>query len=235
MYLDVTTSFPCCLGSILQTTYEIGIVRQFPFSSALQRMCVVARVLGEKKMDAYVKGAPEVIASLCKQETGKGASWFWSFLMQVRGGVRNCSNSGLDSLFLKFQLTLKVFWKNTPSRASELLLLLIENWNQNLRGTKSRILIGKNEYFVLGALTCQRQCVPPNHPQNFLCAAGLAWRLLVLLLPKLPSVSSPVVLCTVVGYLDNTHTSRRQMSFPVLWNSPNPEGHTVAMVCCCSI
>uniref|UniRef100_Q95JN5-2 Isoform 2 of Polyamine-transporting ATPase 13A3 n=1 Tax=Macaca fascicularis TaxID=9541 RepID=Q95JN5-2 len=47
----------------------IGIVRQFPFSSALQRMSVVARVLGDKKMDAYMKGAPEVIASLCKPET----------------------------------------------------------------------------------------------------------------------------------------------------------------------
>uniref|UniRef100_A0A452RAB0 ATPase 13A3 n=1 Tax=Ursus americanus TaxID=9643 RepID=A0A452RAB0_URSAM len=45
------------------------IVRQFPFSSALQRMSVVARVLGDKKMDAYMKGAPEVIASLCKPET----------------------------------------------------------------------------------------------------------------------------------------------------------------------
>uniref|UniRef100_A0A8C9K3Q1 ATPase 13A3 n=1 Tax=Panthera tigris altaica TaxID=74533 RepID=A0A8C9K3Q1_PANTA len=47
----------------------IGIVRQFPFSSALQRMSVVARVLGDKKMDAYMKGAPEIIASLCKPET----------------------------------------------------------------------------------------------------------------------------------------------------------------------
>ncbi|XP_074690025.1 polyamine-transporting ATPase 13A3 isoform X2 [Strix aluco] len=53
----------------LSTSYEIGIVRQFPFSSVLQRMCVIARVLGEKRMDAYMKGAPEVIASLCKQET----------------------------------------------------------------------------------------------------------------------------------------------------------------------
>ncbi|XP_042699786.1 polyamine-transporting ATPase 13A3 isoform X1 [Chrysemys picta bellii] len=53
----------------LSASYEIGIVRQFPFSSALQRMCVVARVLGEKRMDAFMKGAPEVIASLCKQET----------------------------------------------------------------------------------------------------------------------------------------------------------------------
>ncbi|XP_053566183.1 polyamine-transporting ATPase 13A3 [Bombina bombina] len=56
----------------LPTSYEIGIVRQFPFSSALQRMAVVARVLGEKRMDAYVKGAPEVVASLCKQETVPG-------------------------------------------------------------------------------------------------------------------------------------------------------------------
>nr|XP_056706230.1 polyamine-transporting ATPase 13A3 [Euleptes europaea] len=53
----------------LPATYEIGIVRQFPFSSALQRMCVVARALGQKKMDAYVKGAPEVVAGLCKPET----------------------------------------------------------------------------------------------------------------------------------------------------------------------
>ncbi|XP_062066044.1 polyamine-transporting ATPase 13A3 isoform X3 [Lepus europaeus] len=53
----------------LPAIYEIGIVRQFPFSSALQRMSVVARVLGDKKMDAYMKGAPEVVASLCKAET----------------------------------------------------------------------------------------------------------------------------------------------------------------------
>ncbi|XP_033894988.3 polyamine-transporting ATPase 13A3-like isoform X1 [Acipenser ruthenus] len=50
-------------------SYEMGIVRQFPFSSALQRMSVVTRLLGEKCMDAYLKGAPEVVASLCKQET----------------------------------------------------------------------------------------------------------------------------------------------------------------------
>ncbi|XP_053490134.1 polyamine-transporting ATPase 13A3 isoform X3 [Ictalurus furcatus] len=53
----------------LSGSYEIGIVRQFPFSSALQRMTVVARLLGEKRMDAYLKGAPEVVTSLCKKET----------------------------------------------------------------------------------------------------------------------------------------------------------------------
>ncbi|XP_077572941.1 polyamine-transporting ATPase 13A3 isoform X2 [Stigmatopora nigra] len=53
----------------LPSQYEIGIVRQFPFSSALQRMSVVARLLGEKRMDAYMKGAPEVVARHCKAET----------------------------------------------------------------------------------------------------------------------------------------------------------------------
>nr|XP_054590406.1 polyamine-transporting ATPase 13A3 isoform X3 [Nothobranchius furzeri] len=48
---------------------EIGIVRQFPFSSALQRMSVVVRRLGEKQMEAFLKGAPEVVASLCKPLT----------------------------------------------------------------------------------------------------------------------------------------------------------------------
>ncbi|XP_054645226.1 polyamine-transporting ATPase 13A3 isoform X2 [Dunckerocampus dactyliophorus] len=53
----------------LSSQYEIGIVRQFPFSSALQRMSVVARLLGEKRMDAYMKGAPEVVARHCKTDT----------------------------------------------------------------------------------------------------------------------------------------------------------------------
>ncbi|XP_072297890.1 polyamine-transporting ATPase 13A3-like [Eucyclogobius newberryi] len=51
------------------TSCEIGIVRQFPFSSALQRMSVVVRRLGQKHMNAFLKGAPEVVASLCKPLT----------------------------------------------------------------------------------------------------------------------------------------------------------------------
>ncbi|XP_063057304.1 polyamine-transporting ATPase 13A3 isoform X2 [Engraulis encrasicolus] len=57
------------LYELSETGYEIGIVRQFPFSSALQRMSVVTRTLGEKRMDAFLKGAPEVVASLCKKDT----------------------------------------------------------------------------------------------------------------------------------------------------------------------
>uniref|UniRef100_A0A673YJJ7 Polyamine-transporting ATPase 13A3 n=1 Tax=Salmo trutta TaxID=8032 RepID=A0A673YJJ7_SALTR len=66
-HLEVKGHSVCCV--LMQSAYEIGIVRQFPFSSALQRMCVVARLLGEKRMDAYLKGAPEVVASLCKKDT----------------------------------------------------------------------------------------------------------------------------------------------------------------------
>ncbi|KAL0966747.1 hypothetical protein UPYG_G00299650 [Umbra pygmaea] len=55
--------------SELMLSCEIGIVRQFPFSSGLQRMSVVVRKLGEKRMDAYLKGAPEVVAGLCRGDT----------------------------------------------------------------------------------------------------------------------------------------------------------------------
>lgn len=43
---------------------EIGIVRQFPFSSSLQRMSVITRLLGASKFAVYCKGSPEMIMSL---------------------------------------------------------------------------------------------------------------------------------------------------------------------------
>ncbi|XP_057713191.1 polyamine-transporting ATPase 13A3-like [Corythoichthys intestinalis] len=48
---------------------ELGTVRQFPFSSALQRMSVVVQQLGQKHLDVYMKGAPETVANLCKAHT----------------------------------------------------------------------------------------------------------------------------------------------------------------------
>lgn len=50
---------------------EIGILRQFPFSSTLQRSAVVVRRLGAKSMELFVKGAPEKIIGLCKPSFGK--------------------------------------------------------------------------------------------------------------------------------------------------------------------
>ena len=40
-------------------------MRQFPFSSSLQRMSVVVRTLGSAHMELLCKGSPEMIRTLC--------------------------------------------------------------------------------------------------------------------------------------------------------------------------
>ncbi|EPQ12058.1 Putative cation-transporting ATPase 13A5 [Myotis brandtii] len=47
----------------------ITILRQFPFSSSLQRMSVVAGLAGENHFHVYMKGAPEMLAKFCRPET----------------------------------------------------------------------------------------------------------------------------------------------------------------------
>ncbi|GAA37819.2 cation-transporting ATPase 13A3/4/5 [Clonorchis sinensis] len=67
--------------------YEIGIIRQFPFTSSMQRMSVVARVLNSTHFNLYVKGAPEMIEALCRRDTIP--SDFHSVLLQyTREGYR---------------------------------------------------------------------------------------------------------------------------------------------------
>lgn len=53
----------------ISDSYEIGIIKQFPFSSSLQRMSVVVRVLNTPHFVLYCKGSPEKIAEMCKPET----------------------------------------------------------------------------------------------------------------------------------------------------------------------
>jgi cation-transporting ATPase 13A2 len=50
-------------------SYEIGIIKQFPFSSGLQRMSVVVKGLQSKQFVLYAKGSPEKIAELSKPES----------------------------------------------------------------------------------------------------------------------------------------------------------------------
>ncbi|XP_066578487.1 polyamine-transporting ATPase 13A3 isoform X2 [Amia ocellicauda] len=67
--------------------YEVGILAQFPFSSSLQRMSVVTRVLGERRLHAYLKGAPETVARLCRPESVPCD--FWEVLENhTAGGLR---------------------------------------------------------------------------------------------------------------------------------------------------
>ena len=49
---------------------EVGIIRQFPFNSALQRMAVLCKRIGEEQMHFFCKGSPEMIQSLSRPETG---------------------------------------------------------------------------------------------------------------------------------------------------------------------
>ncbi|KAM9786025.1 polyamine-transporting ATPase 13A2 [Neosynchiropus ocellatus] len=47
----------------------VAIVQRFPFSSALQRMSVVTVTSGGRSAVAFMKGSPEMVASLCLQST----------------------------------------------------------------------------------------------------------------------------------------------------------------------
>ena len=51
------------------SAYELGIVKQFPFSSSLQRMSVAVKVLGSDHFTLYVKGSPEKITEMARPDT----------------------------------------------------------------------------------------------------------------------------------------------------------------------
>lgn len=53
-------------------TQEIGIVHQYQFASALQRMSVVTKTLTSQDFRLFCKGSPEMIVRLCKSETVPG-------------------------------------------------------------------------------------------------------------------------------------------------------------------
>ncbi|XP_045375761.2 putative cation-transporting ATPase 13A4 isoform X1 [Camelus bactrianus] len=58
---------PC--KTVSQVPVEgIAILHQFPFSSALQRMTVIVQEMGGDRL-AFMKGAPERVASFCQPET----------------------------------------------------------------------------------------------------------------------------------------------------------------------
>ncbi|XP_074601834.1 polyamine-transporting ATPase anne boleyn isoform X2 [Brevipalpus obovatus] len=59
----------CAVGDDAINDIEIGIIRQFPFSSSLQRMSVITKFLGDDEYTLYSKGAPEMISKMCLRET----------------------------------------------------------------------------------------------------------------------------------------------------------------------
>ncbi|ELV13358.1 putative cation-transporting ATPase 13A5 [Tupaia chinensis] len=57
-------------GTAWSPVEAITVLRQFPFSSSLQRMSVMAHLTGEDHVHVYMKGAPEMVAQFCRTETG---------------------------------------------------------------------------------------------------------------------------------------------------------------------
>lgn len=76
------------------TSEAVAIVQRFPFSSALQRMSVVTVARGGRSALAFIKGSPEMVASLCRAETVPA---------QFSSKLRNFSSEGLRVLALAYK------------------------------------------------------------------------------------------------------------------------------------
>lgn len=61
--------FPISSDQPDQPASAIAVVRQFPFESLLRRMSVVARSQSSDHFEVYLKGAPELVSSLSRNET----------------------------------------------------------------------------------------------------------------------------------------------------------------------
>lgn len=64
-----------------QRSVELGILKSFEFVSHLRRASVIVRRFGEKSGDIFVKGAPEAMREICRQDTCK--SLYSSLYMPV--------------------------------------------------------------------------------------------------------------------------------------------------------
>ncbi|XP_034550797.1 cation-transporting ATPase 13A2 isoform X2 [Notolabrus celidotus] len=72
----------------------VAIVQRFPFSSALQRMSTVTVAPGGSSPLAFIKGSPEMVASLCRAETVPA---------KFSSKLRNFSSEGLRVLALAYK------------------------------------------------------------------------------------------------------------------------------------
>ncbi|CAG01724.1 unnamed protein product, partial [Tetraodon nigroviridis] len=72
----------------------VAVVQRFPFSSALQRMSVVTAAPQGRLAFAYMKGSPEMVASLCRAETVPS---------QFSSQLRTFSSEGLRVLALAYK------------------------------------------------------------------------------------------------------------------------------------
>ncbi|KAL3321032.1 hypothetical protein Ciccas_000270 [Cichlidogyrus casuarinus] len=105
--------------------YEVGILRQFPFSSSLQCMSVIARVLNQSHFNVYCKGSPEKLETLCRRDTIP--SDFHSLLLDyTREGYRVLALAWRP-LKLSYPKALKIPREQVERKLRFLGLLVMEN------------------------------------------------------------------------------------------------------------
>lgn len=135
---------------------EIAIMRQFTFASSLQRMSVITRKLGAPNFELFSKGAPEMIASLSKPETGK----------RVHHLIEYCryffSIYPVNTLwwnwipfYFQCQVIFMRFWLNILNMGTEYLPLLTDhflpNWSmQKYKEFRGRFL----KYYICSSIFC---------------------------------------------------------------------------------
>ncbi|XP_028458798.1 cation-transporting ATPase 13A2 [Perca flavescens] len=90
--LSPPTQQPQAQGA--STSEAVAIVQRFAFSSALQRMSVVTVARGTRSALAFMKGSPEMVASLCRAETVPG---------EFSSKLHSFSSEGLRVLALAYK------------------------------------------------------------------------------------------------------------------------------------
>ncbi|KAM0632601.1 hypothetical protein ACHAPW_004557 [Verticillium nonalfalfae] len=58
-------------GTRTNSAVELGILRSFEFVSQLRRASVIVRRFGQQSGDIYVKGAPECMRDICREESSE--------------------------------------------------------------------------------------------------------------------------------------------------------------------
>ncbi|XP_075218287.1 polyamine-transporting ATPase 13A3-like isoform X2 [Lycorma delicatula] len=114
---------------------EIGLIRQFPFTSSAQNMTVISRILGARNMTVFSKGAPEKIIHLCNINT---------------------IPANIDNILGRFTAAgyrvIALAYKELPTRFT---------WTQAHRVTRDQI---EDELHFIGLLLMQNNLKPASEP-----------------------------------------------------------------------
>jgi predicted P-type ATPase len=155
------------LQDIASNPYEIGIIKQFPFSSSLQRMGVIVRALNRKHFDFFCKGSPEMIAGMCRPESIPTEFEKTLFAYTTKGyRVIGLAAKQLESSFLKVK---KIDRSLLEKDLDFLGLLVMENKLKietydairclNVANIRSIMCTGDN---VMTAISVARECALIN-------------------------------------------------------------------------